>query len=215
MKKTASAFLFLFSLNAIIAQDTIIKYSKDKVIAKILEISPEEVKYKKFDFQDGPTYIDKKSDIKMIIFANGVKETFYAEQPKETKKIEKNDYYSNASQDNKIEDWELRYRYHNTFINQPQMQKILMQTNDPKIMNLVNLSKDSRRKELIGFATIPFAIAAIGSMVYALEANEPAFAVAGGICIAGAITCPILSGINRHRKVKYNSTAIKLYNQKF
>ncbi len=152
----------------------------------------------------------------MIKFANGVKETFEKEKPKEAT-VSSGDYYtgSTANPSAKIGDHLLFYDYQYRHINQPQMQSILLKTKDREITNLINLSKDARRKEFIGFATIPFAVAAIGAAAYAVSNSEPGMGVLAGICLMGTITCPIISGVNRHKKVAYNSEAIILYNQRY
>ena len=81
MYKILFAFMFLFVLSSD-AQDTILKRTNEKIIAKVLEVNQVEVKYKKFNFQDGPTYIVAKNDIKSIIYSNGSKEVFVSEVPK-------------------------------------------------------------------------------------------------------------------------------------
>src|ERR1035437_1108886 len=69
--------LFLFaSLTFIHAQDTIIKRNEEKIIAKIIEVNQNDIKYKRFDYQDGPTFTVVKWELKYIIYGNGVKESF-------------------------------------------------------------------------------------------------------------------------------------------
>lgn len=51
----------------------------DELNVKILEIAPFDIKYKKCDTPDGPSYIIKKSTVFMITYANGTKEVFKAE----------------------------------------------------------------------------------------------------------------------------------------
>ena len=65
----------LCSLN-IYAQDKIYKTDNSVVEAKVIEISPSEIKYKLFSNPDGPTYILNKSDAAMIIYQNGQHEVF-------------------------------------------------------------------------------------------------------------------------------------------
>ena len=61
MKKIFLFCIIIFaSINAN-AQDTIVKLSGDIILAKVSEITPTEIKYKRFDFQDGPTYVELKS----------------------------------------------------------------------------------------------------------------------------------------------------------
>lgn len=58
------------------SQDKIMKLDKTEIKAKILEITPEFVKYKDIDNIDGPTYSILKKHINVIVFANGKIESF-------------------------------------------------------------------------------------------------------------------------------------------
>lgn len=213
MKKIRFLILFSFFTSTFFAQDTIFKRNNDKIVAKISEITTTEIKYKKFNFQDGPLYVDKKTEIKMIIYSNGMKETF------EVEKVKPVVNQATASSNNEIEDFELKYRYHGSYINQPTMQKILLSTKDKKIMGLVAQAKDARKMEFISFAAIPFGIAAIANLQfnssqYTASSRNSVFIISG-VCLAAAITCPIISGVKRKEKIRCNSEAISLYNQKF
>jgi hypothetical protein len=77
MKKSIlySALLYLASLITN-AQDVIYKNDKKEIKSKIIEVLDSEIKYKKFEFLDGPTYSMPKAEIYMIIYKNGLKETF-------------------------------------------------------------------------------------------------------------------------------------------
>lgn len=69
-----SGLIFLQSqLNA---QDLITRKTGEDIQAKVLEISPTEVKYKRFDNQSGPTYILPVADILIIRYENGTKDLF-------------------------------------------------------------------------------------------------------------------------------------------
>jgi hypothetical protein len=77
MKKIILTTLsFIFILGFCFSQDVITKKSGEDIKAKILEIGQTEVKYKKFDNQDGPTYTILKSDLLMIRYENGTKDIF-------------------------------------------------------------------------------------------------------------------------------------------
>lgn len=78
MKTSINPFLFffLFCTFNLFGQDLIITNSKEELKTKVIEIDELLVKYKKFDFQDGPIYSVKKSDIFLIIYSNGTRETF-------------------------------------------------------------------------------------------------------------------------------------------
>jgi hypothetical protein len=58
--------------------------------AKVIEITPTEIKYKKCDNLEGPTYIAKKAEVFMIKYANGSREVFKETVADETKTQKKN-----------------------------------------------------------------------------------------------------------------------------
>lgn len=70
---------FLISANA---QDIILKNDGLEISVKVLEITEEYVKFKDFDFQDGPTRNIRISEIIMITYANGKKEIFNKQDAK-------------------------------------------------------------------------------------------------------------------------------------
>lgn len=69
--------LFLTS-GTVSAQDIIVLNNKtaDEIEAKIVEVSRDEVKYKKWTYQDGPTFSVSTSEIIFIKYQNGEKQTF-------------------------------------------------------------------------------------------------------------------------------------------
>ncbi len=58
------------------AQDTLYFKDESKKAAKILEISEQEISYKLFDYQDGPTFKFEKKQLVKIKFANGLVENY-------------------------------------------------------------------------------------------------------------------------------------------
>ena len=60
------------------AQDLIVKTDAAKIEAKVIEITPEAVRYKRFSNPDGPTYVLPVAQIHYIQYANGEKERFRA-----------------------------------------------------------------------------------------------------------------------------------------
>lgn len=75
---------FLFVLFAVwcgamtaAAQDLIVKTDASQVEARVLEISPDAVRYKRFSNPDGPTYVLPVAEIRYIRYANGEVE-YYA-----------------------------------------------------------------------------------------------------------------------------------------
>lgn len=66
----------LFLTLRINAQDIVIKNDGTEIKAKVLEINETEVKFKRFDYIDGPTIILPKSELISIKYPNGNVETF-------------------------------------------------------------------------------------------------------------------------------------------
>jgi hypothetical protein len=58
------------------AQDVILKKDGSEIPAKVIEITDQQVKYKDFNFQDGPTRNLNISEVFMITYENGQKEVF-------------------------------------------------------------------------------------------------------------------------------------------
>lgn len=74
--------LFLLCLAGMAtAQDVIVKKDQTAVMSKVLEITNTEIKYKKWDNQDGPLYTINRAEIKSINYENSEVETF-SEAPK-------------------------------------------------------------------------------------------------------------------------------------
>jgi hypothetical protein len=76
MKKFYLITAALVCSNVLSAQDIITLKSGDEIKAKVQEIGTDNVKYKKYDNQNGPTYTLMKSDIFMIKYENGDKDVF-------------------------------------------------------------------------------------------------------------------------------------------
>lgn len=236
MKKIILLLVLSFFLGKLIAQDTIVKRNSDLIIAKILEISPTEIRYKKFEFQDGPTYIEIKSTVQMIRYSNGMKETFgEVKKEKEEVQAEKTtvkvvddvDYYSKPNSvtgTSKIEVFGSKYRTNGKRINEKAMRTMLLETKDPKIATLVDQSKRAQRRQFIWIAAIPLgqiaAVAALSARPYdpitqTYGARNNGMVALSTVCVVGAIACPIVAINQKHKKKSTTAAAIKLYNQKF
>lgn len=73
----------LFS-SFIVAQDIILTLEGDEIKAKIQEISEDMIKYKEYDFLDGPLRNIPISDVFMVIYENGRRENFASRSTQET-----------------------------------------------------------------------------------------------------------------------------------
>jgi hypothetical protein len=76
MKTLVALFTFVisFAVNTVFAQDVIVLKSGDEIKSKVIEITPTEIKYKKFDNLEGPTIVILKSEASMIKYANGTED---------------------------------------------------------------------------------------------------------------------------------------------
>ncbi len=76
MKRQILFTLFIFLFINLSAQDIIFTRKGEEIKSKVLEITPDLVKYKKFDNLEGPQYSMKKSNVFMIKYQNGSKDIF-------------------------------------------------------------------------------------------------------------------------------------------
>jgi hypothetical protein len=67
---------FLFAGLCLQAQDTLYTISGQKIPAKVLEINQTEIRYKKANNLEGPTYVVDKTDVALIEYKNGSKEMY-------------------------------------------------------------------------------------------------------------------------------------------
>jgi hypothetical protein len=76
MKKLIVLALSFFSVTLTYAQDRLIKKDGESLQVKVEQISETEIKYRLFDFQDGPQYVLPIEKVTMLIYANGRTENF-------------------------------------------------------------------------------------------------------------------------------------------
>jgi hypothetical protein len=75
-KTILTTLVLIFNAYLCLSQDVITKKSNEDIQAKVIEVTNAEVRYKKFDNQNGPTYTILKSDILIIRYENGTKDIF-------------------------------------------------------------------------------------------------------------------------------------------
>lgn len=81
MKKFIFLLITVIIFTNLRAQDIIILNDGTEIESKILEVGIENIKYKKFNAQEGPVYLLPKSDIFLIKYEDGTKDIF---NPKES-----------------------------------------------------------------------------------------------------------------------------------
>ncbi len=102
MKKYIYLLLIVFSSNISNAQDIIMKRNNDELKAKIIEITDENIKYKDFDYQDGPTRNIKVSEVFMILYENGKREKFNVTQSQTQEEAVEDVISKNEIPENKV-----------------------------------------------------------------------------------------------------------------
>lgn len=76
MKKLLLILVIITSSLTATAQDVIVKKDGSTILSKVVEIRTTEIKYKKWNNQNGPMYTVDKNDVQIINYENGEKETF-------------------------------------------------------------------------------------------------------------------------------------------
>lgn len=79
MKKIFVLLSFV-SLN-VSAQDVIVKKDGSTILSKVLEVNQNDIKYKKYSNQNGPTYTISKAELMSINYESGDKDVFTDSQP--------------------------------------------------------------------------------------------------------------------------------------
>ena len=76
LRKLAASLCLVFMAVTAMAQDVIVMRDQSTVMSKVLEITSTEIKYKKWNNQDGPTYSVLRSEVVSINYENGEVERF-------------------------------------------------------------------------------------------------------------------------------------------
>lgn len=80
MKKLLILLITAFVNINTFSQDIIILKNGDEIKSKVLEISSDQIKYKKWGNIDGPTYSSLKTEVFMIKYQNGEKDVFKTQE---------------------------------------------------------------------------------------------------------------------------------------
>lgn len=76
MKQFLFVAIFAACSISVSAQDILVRKSGEVENVKVLEVSPTEVKYKKSDNEDGPIFIEKRSNLYSVKYKSGEVQTF-------------------------------------------------------------------------------------------------------------------------------------------
>ncbi len=199
--KQLLVLLFLLCSVGISAQDIIVMKDGSIIASKVIEVGQNEIKYKKYNNQDGPLYTISKTSVQSINYQNGAKDTFSAPVREE------NRYLPNNQNDG--------YR----------------QVNDRALVNIDSQIQKPYKKaktlRIIGIAGgIALEIAGVvllSSCTYydhingniRKQTDEP-MKIGGIACIVGGVACTttcLLIAHNISKKAKIQN--VSLYQQKF
>ncbi len=96
MKVLLSLILIIISLNKVFTQDTLIKLDNTQIVVKVEEIDDNIVKYRRYNYIDGPLYKLPKNEILKIILKSGDVEVFNSDkQIKSFSSFENHSNYEN------------------------------------------------------------------------------------------------------------------------
>lgn len=208
MKNTFLLFCSFFMLNVLHSQDLIIKNNGDTIPARITGITPDQVRYKRADFPNGPDYLQQKSDLAMIRYESGIRETFAKAIPAKAP-----EQYEAAPKSNRIDIFKTTYAQNGYRLPEDRLYSVLLKTKDPKIGSLVAESKKFKGLQYVGFLAIPLGIAGLAACTSGR--NETGVFALGFLSIGSAITCPALSGIFKQKRLQRLNQAIELYNENY
>lgn len=80
MKNMFFILIAVFASINSFSQDIITLKTGDEIISKVLEVTTDQIKYKKWDNIEGPTYTSLKSEVFMIKYQNGTKDVFKTQE---------------------------------------------------------------------------------------------------------------------------------------
>ena len=87
MKKLYTLVIFLLGAFTAFSQDSLVKKTGEELPVKVLEITPDVVKYKRTDNLEGPVISIYKREVFMIKYANGVKDILSPLPPQPPKPV--------------------------------------------------------------------------------------------------------------------------------
>jgi hypothetical protein len=217
--------VFLIVANSCLGQDTIFMRTDQRILCKVLEISPTVVKYKRWELIDGPLYIESKPLIARIKYANGFVENFSETQTLITKGTDKPDSYT-AQQKYPdliaIAGEPTLFLYEGRLTGENYMHALLLSLNNPKITEEIRNAKRSKKLGYMGFLAIPFGVAglvcaanAAGILGFSPYSRDTKNAYAGSSALLfGATAFSIGATVHFDIKsCKANEKAIRLYRE--
>jgi hypothetical protein len=231
MRKLFFFVVFFTSLIAVKSQDLIIKKTGDEVKAKILEIGSAEIKYKRYDFQDGPIYTISKSEVVLIRYENGINEvistTTTPTTPTPTEVVPQ--YVAPTTPVEKTSS-KIEYKYgsysqNGRYVSKSRVLNILKTVNDSEINRLLKKARNKKTTGTVIATALGVPLMVVGTLTLLrgimIDNSGVTDPDAGGIMAVGGVmagTGILLQFTNIGFQVKSKSMvdkAIAIYNQKY
>ncbi len=195
------------------SQDTLYYKTGNKPVVVLKEITPTEIKYLKFDMQDGPLFVVNKNDINKIVYKNGYTEVIVPvvinapQQP-----VIYQSYYKEKINYN---DTKVRYKElvslahnHKDMIRQPELSQLALS------IKKLKPAQDGTRTGAIVFGALAIAATAVYSVANLLDnGNDPellAPPIALGVLAVALTSLSITFNIKLRQK---RNAFVNLYNK--
>jgi len=173
-------FLFFLSFTNLFSQDTIVFINGQKTLCKVIEVGINEIKYKEFSNPEGPLYIKEKSDIKEIIYKNGVKESFNI-KPKENRDFSSNEknYTKDIITSKKIKGGKIYYQ-NNTILKRKDL-LLITEPNEQSYSLIKNSLKYKNIGLVVGSTSGILMGVTLGSLLVGNDPNWKVFGIGAGL----------------------------------
>ncbi|MEI6487612.1 MAG: hypothetical protein WCP52_01550 [Bacteroidota bacterium] len=225
LKKRVLRPMFTITFNSLsvvgLSQDTIAMNDRSLIIAKVTEIYPLEIRYKKFNNQQGPDYIINKTEVLCITYKNGTVDSFPVSKPwfrpLASKPINVIDTLENLSISKKITNEGNCFFYGNEILTENNIHVLMKRKNNKELSRYANKAKISKAFQPV--TIVGFPLATFGALLLLNDLTSPPSSspkdarILGNVLLALSAIC--LSStiyLNWNRK-KQNKKAINLYNQ--
>jgi hypothetical protein len=220
---TISFILALFCFQ-VKAQDLIVKTNGDTIHAKILEVGINAISYKKSNFLDGPTFVESKTNIAFVKYANNEVEQF--SQSTNSTSPPSTSSQSIAPQPtaekNKIELIDNTYYINGQKAKRKEVNKLLGSSSNPAItLGLKSAKLTSGAQKIIKITSIPttlgggFTFLWTGIDLYNLvqrgRTTQQAY-INAALSLLGTISLPITNKILKKKSNKMYGKLIDAYN---
>ena len=164
LRKVVAIAICLAVSATMFAQDIIILKDGTYIQASVMEIGRVDIKFKKFDNLNGPTYLLAQSEISAIQYANGNTEVFpESVKPMPTNRQQETTYYQQFSTNNNIGNNQQRFSQTTQNLSSAELMK-QMHINSPDLYNRYK-SANSLKNVGIGLTFGGFTLAIVGMVI--------------------------------------------------